>query len=118
MLRKRVRLRCPSPRAADHPRKRLRDALHGSGEALGGRLRRGPVDPREELGDPHERDAQRYSMRTMRSEMWGKRANTAGSCPGTRRRGSLASERIRSCVRRFDTASSVCAIGMCVSMFS
>ena len=42
----------------------------------------------------------------------------AGRGPGTSRRGSLASDFIRSCVRRFDAASSVWAIGAWASRFS
>lgn len=46
-------------------------------------------------------------MRTMRPEMRGKRAKTAGSWPGTSNRDSLTIDCIRRCVRRFETASSV-----------
>jgi hypothetical protein len=59
-----------------------------------------------------------YSIRTMRSETLVKRAKTAASWPGTSSRVSLASERIRSCVRRFEAGSSVWAIGAWASRFS
>src|SRR5262249_54099055 len=59
-----------------------------------------------------------YSIRTMRSVTCGKRSNTGGSWPGTRSCGVLARLFIRSCVRRFEAASSVCEIGVCESRFS
>jgi len=55
-----------------------------------------------------------YSMRTMRSETRGKRANTAGSWPGTRKRALRRSIASYPAVRRFEAASSVCEIAVCV----
>ena len=49
---------------------------------------------------------------------FGNRAKTSGSCPGMISRGFVASSFIRSWAARFALASSVCAIGTCLSRFS
>ncbi len=46
---------------------------------------------------------------------FGNRMNTSGSCPGMISRVLAAICFIRSCAARFDFASNVCAIGMCLS---
>ena len=59
-----------------------------------------------------------YSIFAMPFPGVGKRSNTAGSCPGTMRRGELAIRPIRSRAARFAAASSAHAIGAWRSRFS
>src|SRR2546428_3532780 len=63
-------------------------------------------------------DCDSQSMRTTPSATFGKRVNTAGSWPGTISSGFVAIVFMRSCARKFDSRSNVCAIGACFSRFS